>query len=637
MYSIPTTPNATILSSLSPEYLEMFSSATSGVGNTLSGLFDIQYRVWSVTLEETGIIDGGQPFPIGTYRHMDSLVVRNEVVLIEGAVADMMNGGLGYRNHTAPQNIPYGATWTEDLTWVEPVTECIDTNLTFHYFLDSELGSVANVTLIDNGGFVNLDPVYPNGTWHDRQNPDLRARAYKAAYINNIMSAIFLNVTFDPSQKQMNSSLGKMYGQGDQGSILFAPKLYTTQFAKIDGGYLSLNPGLYSDSDKNLPLWETITPDNFTEAATICQGWGGLDMANYTNTGVYCGYIYSTPQRTDGGDPLVFEPNKNYTQNLYVCATAIKQNVKTVAFLANSTTDITQLHVTNISDKVYADNASQPLWAIEHSNWTIIDDVAPAWGMVANHYENASGFDTLRAEQLWLPAIYEGYTSTLGPAMDSLAPLRIFQDALYSIYGGSGNANDDFSGASNIAMSRMWSQLSGSSESAAKMINLIWTELAAASTVGIKAVTADSSSRNSKENTRLATPYTQRISYTWAYAIPGFLVLLASAFILLSALFFALTSRFSIRVLRQLLNQTATGRVATNLLHPTTSDPSADTKAWANTAGKMSLSFAAVEKEKSGGTGLAATTASTAQSMAASFPGMGTKGGEYIMMKDNPH
>jgi hypothetical protein len=616
----------------------MFSSATSGVGNTLSGLFDIQYRVWSVTFEDTGIVDGGQPFAIGSYRHIDSLVVRNEVVLIEGAVADMMNGGLGFRNHTAPQNIPYGATWIEDLTWVEPVTECVDTNLTFQFFLSSENGEPENITLIDNGGFTNLDPVYPNGTWHDRQNPDLRARAYKAAYINNVLSAVVLNVTFDVHLQKMNSSLGKTFGQGDdRGLLLFSPKMYTTQFSKIDGGYLSLNLGIDDDSNKHLPLSATITSDNFTEAATICQGWGGLDIANYTNTGVYCGYIYGAPRRTDGGDPLVFEPNKNYTQNLYVCATGIKQNVKTVTFLANSTTDITQLHVTNISDKVYADNASQPLWAIEHSNWTIIDDVAPAWGMVANHYENnASGFDTLRAEQFWLPAIYEEPIATLGPTMDSLASLKIFQDVLYSVYGGTGNGNYEFSGSGNIAMNRLWLQLSGSSEGVGKIINLIWTELTASSAVGIKAVTADSSSSNSK-NTRMATPYTQRIGYTWAYAIPGLLVLLASAFILLSALFFALTSRFSIRVLRQLLNQTATGRVATNLLHPTTSDPGADTKAWANTAGKTTLSFAAVEKEKSGGTGLAATTASTAQSMAAPFPGMGSKGGEYIMMKDNPH
>ena len=43
----------------------------------------------------------------------------------------MVNGGIGFRNHTAPTGFSNGAEWVEDLTWVEPVTSCVDTNLTF--------------------------------------------------------------------------------------------------------------------------------------------------------------------------------------------------------------------------------------------------------------------------------------------------------------------------------------------------------------------------------------------------------------------------------------------------------------------------------------------------------------------------
>ncbi|CRG91612.1 Unconventional myosin-VIIa [Talaromyces islandicus] len=637
-YNIPTTPDAIINSSISSDYLEMFTSATSGTGNTLSGLFDVQYRVWSVSADDTGNVDGGKPYSIGTYRHMDTLVVRNEVVLIEGAVADMMNGGLGYRNHTVPSDIPYGAEWTEDLTWVEPATECVDTNLTFHFYLDTENGEPANVTLVDNGGFANLERKYPDGLWNDRQNPDLRARAYKAAWINNIMAAIFLNVTRPGELDQMNSTLNKTFGRGNLGSYTFTPALYTTQFTVIDGGYLSLGYGL--DTGPNTPISQTITTDNFTDASIICQGWGPADMANYTNTGVYCGYLYGTPQRSDGGDPLVFERSKNYTQNLYVCASAIQQNIKTVSFLANSSSDISQVHATSIAEKQYPNNDSQPLWAIEHSNWTLGDDVPPAWGMVADRYENTPGFDTLRAPQLWLPAIdgqYAALKAGLGPAMDSLAQLRVFQDALYAVYSSSsGSGSGTFSGAENMAMNRLWSQLSRTPGDAAKIINLVWTELAATSTVGIKAVVKDN---NESGAGRMARPYALKIGYEWAYAIPGFLVLLAVACISLAAFFFALTSRFSLGILRQLLNQTATGRVATNLLYPTGTDPGAETKTWADTAGKASLSFAAVEKEKSGQTQTAATTpVLPGQTMGAAFPGIagGSKQGEYILMKENP-
>ncbi|KAH8692249.1 hypothetical protein BGW36DRAFT_348467 [Talaromyces proteolyticus] len=626
-YEIPTTPDAIINTTIPSNYLEMFSSATSSPGTTLSGLFDIQYRVWSVSVDEKSNIDGGKPYATGTYRGMDNMILSNGVVLIEGVVADMTNGGVGYRNHTVPSNIPYGATWSEDLTWVEPITECVDTNLTIQFHLGSEDSEPSNVSLVDNGGFTNLAREYPEGLWNDRQNPDLRARAYKGAWINNALTAIYLNVTRPGDLNQMNSSIGQRFTRAGSG-LGFSPKLYSTQFGQIDGGYMTFDtPSLDATAT-------TITADNFTDASIICQGWGIGDLANYTNTGIYCGYLYGNPQ-SGASNPLVFEPMRVYTQNIYVCATALRQKVKTINFLANGTSDVSQLHVTSITDKVYTDNSSMPMWAIENSNWTI-EDVAPVWGMVDKRFENTTGFDTLRAEQFYLPATSNKAVSGLGSATDSLAQARAFQEALYSIYPYQGAGNNFFSGSDNLALSRVWSELSSSPITAATIIDLIWTQIVATATVGIKTVTTDSSNNNG----RSATPYVHGIAYHWPYAIPAFLVLVVLLGIMCLAFFVSLTSRFSLRILRQLLNQTATGRIATSLLYPTVADPAAATKTWAATAGKTPLMFAVVEKEKTGQEipGAASSHVITPSSTTnLSFPRVGAGNGDYIMMKENPN
>jgi hypothetical protein len=51
-------------------------------------------------------------------------------VLTARFVVDMGdNPVIGFRNHIILVALEYGGTWDEEVTWIEPVTRCADTNL----------------------------------------------------------------------------------------------------------------------------------------------------------------------------------------------------------------------------------------------------------------------------------------------------------------------------------------------------------------------------------------------------------------------------------------------------------------------------------------------------------------------------
>jgi hypothetical protein len=113
------------------------------------------------------------------------LILNNATQAVEGLVVDTQKGGIGFRNHTAPINLPHGATWSEDLLFVEPGTSCVNLNFTldFQVSVNDNASSIVDVVyLTDRGGFVNLNHTYPFYDRSDSQrNPDLPGKAYKVA------------------------------------------------------------------------------------------------------------------------------------------------------------------------------------------------------------------------------------------------------------------------------------------------------------------------------------------------------------------------------------------------------------------------------------------------------------------------
>ena len=146
---------------------------------------------------------------------------------MEGLVVDTINGGVGFRNHTIPPGFRYGATWEEDLLFIEPESVCVDTNVTIDYQITpapNSSASVTNLVLTDRGGFVNLNHTYPEANLTDTQkNPDLWTRAYKGAWMTNAYTMLYYNITnprngTTKSFSYVDSILGKTFPLANQGS-----------------------------------------------------------------------------------------------------------------------------------------------------------------------------------------------------------------------------------------------------------------------------------------------------------------------------------------------------------------------------------------------------------------------------------
>lgn len=203
-------------SSIPQKVIDVFQSGVRDLGETVSGPFDIQYRTYIKTTVDDRkrangpSVDNGTARTVGMYQPLSSLVLSDAILPVEGLVVDMKSGGIGFRNHSAPQFRPFGSTWSEDLLFVVPDTVCVDTNITLDFQIaatesEARLGrTMYKPELVDRGGYINLNTTCPFWTYEDPQvNPNLYFRAYRGAWLQNAFSMIYMNVT-----SKTNASLG---------------------------------------------------------------------------------------------------------------------------------------------------------------------------------------------------------------------------------------------------------------------------------------------------------------------------------------------------------------------------------------------------------------------------------------------
>jgi hypothetical protein len=175
---------------------DAFTSGIAENNRTISSVFDIQWRTYGKTTDND--IGLNQTYLVGSYRTMRSMILDDAIEPVEGLIVDTQNGAIGFRNHTVPPSSKYGATWSEDILFIQPETECVDTNLTLDFAipLNQYPSGVHNITLVDHGGFANFNKELPTYDYNDTQaNPSLQQRAFFAATYNNIFSMLYLNVT----------------------------------------------------------------------------------------------------------------------------------------------------------------------------------------------------------------------------------------------------------------------------------------------------------------------------------------------------------------------------------------------------------------------------------------------------------
>jgi hypothetical protein len=307
---------------------------SSGTGNsTVSNFFDIEWRQLSRRISST---HNNTVLTAGMYRQLNSVIMENRYKLVEGLIIDAKVGGIGFRNHTAPVGLSRGATWEEDILFIEPSTACVNTNLTLDFEITMQGGvtggNTAYLMLTDRGGFSQMNTTLATLEPGDGQtNPDLQQRAYKAAWVNNAFTMLYLNVTNERDKPEpgmepfsyMNSTVGKEFPMPMPDDDM--DRLEGLRLSMVYGNYLRLNMKTAGVT----PVANYSSPSNITEAdfdtiAYVCGGTAPTDRANISNIYVACGLLRGAPHRTDGGNPLLFESGSKWSSPLHSCASALR-------------------------------------------------------------------------------------------------------------------------------------------------------------------------------------------------------------------------------------------------------------------------------------------------------------------------
>ncbi|KAL3441667.1 hypothetical protein BJX65DRAFT_299571 [Aspergillus insuetus] len=532
------------------------------IPDSISSIFDIQWRLWTLTrLSERNRSNFTmpthpsyyEPYPIGIYRQISTIVLEDGYTLIEGLVIDTKRGGAGFRNHSALPLTTYGSTWSEDLLFIQPVSACVDTNLALDYAItDHEsynLGtSITPMTLTDRGGFSRLNTTYP--TWDIAEQP-----ATLGAKLN------ISNVTLGTEPIQHLRLRDSSVVPGAEVFPITRNRAGSCSINISNPAAISPNGfGCYVNNDTDLP------EDGTFEAAPrmirdVCEG-GEFERSRGTlgNIATYCTLILGASQRSDSGSddennnwPL-HTPNSAWSIPMYSCAMAVEATIKTVTFSFHTTDDLTGLSVLNITDKDYDTDAEYPLWAVEILSvdmgrfW-----MRPLWGLVSR--EAAANFSTEQLKTVQKPSFLLPRSSML-PRGSSVVPQDTqnlpgveFPNAGMA-YGKSGLM--DYTGEGNLALSRRWNMLSRSADSMARVMNLVWTDYVSNAVVGTKGSPQESGAA---------------IQYHLAYAIPAVVMLAILALTSFLALVAFLLGRATVSKMKRYLNATSAGRIMVSVLH----------------------------------------------------------------------
>ncbi|KAK4163896.1 hypothetical protein QBC43DRAFT_370377 [Cladorrhinum sp. PSN259] len=584
-------------SQVSDNVVELFSSGTKGARTTVSNFFDIEWRQLTWYTDTSGkaddpIYDNGTARSAGRFQQIDTTVLKNEYKVVEGLIVDAKSGGVGFRNHTIPAELPLGAEWTEDILFIEPQTECVSNNLTIEFTLTSKYGSNStsseqtgyrDLVLIDRGGFSQMNRTYPEANYNrenSQNDPELGKRAYKAAWLSNVYTALVYNVTNSAhhpnhtrSWAYMTSSLNKKFPLVTSNSVGALTRL---SISDQMGNYL---PRLDLDNKDIFPNPEGLTMTNFSSIDLLCEGAGGRDLANYTNIYTGCLQMRGAPVRVDGGYEGSFEAGSKWSAPIHTCATAMKASIKTVRFQTTGPgTNLSVLTVTQIDPKRYSSPDKFPIWGIENTKH-FLKDVVPIWGIISKAYEDYPSVKALKQPSIYLP----GFGGDISSSMSSmgmyvnLPALQFPVAALQAVSTASSSSSSslvtiaDYSGAGSMSMLRRWRELSKNAETAAQIINLIWTDISASAVAGSKGVLGHRNMGSPEGGERVdvrVRPMRRKVGYHLAFAVPALILAAIALFVSVAAGVIACFKGGRISDVHRVLRQSSTGRLVTALAGP---------------------------------------------------------------------
>ena len=470
---------------------------------------------------------------------------------------------------------------------ITPETSCTNGNISLHFSVSNKnYYTTGNGSIRDDGGFSMLGTAPPLPDWENMGPagyrdvgpiPDLQRRSYVAAWWNNKFIAKDLNVTISSPGMSWKSELD-YYGKfASPSSINVSP---------IDGEFLE---SIQYNKNSNLSEY-------FQYYGVRCSGYSDDDNSTSSKAYSKCGYLYGSPQPSQPGQSYRYDLGSDWDQTLYTCASAVKASVMEVTFEINGTESLAALQVVDIQPKQYT-NSTMPLWGVEKvdGNEFMIEDIYLAWGLISEAYADHPNLTTYRQPSIYLPAAKRG--TALNHLYDSFAAGSAFTAAWESVYTQAAALTGlgigyipSYSGETNYGLTLKWRELSKTPEGAARILNLIWTDLAAFSVIGTRTGFENDDSIGNltvpQSTTSLGTRAVHRlrrnIVYTDIfYAIPAVVVGGTFALGLLAALLMACFQRDSWRTLNHYMNHTSMGRTATRMMeNPAVANICARTSVW---------------------------------------------------------
>lgn len=464
--------------------------------STPYGPFSMQFRKFYSSLNETYTALNG------VLVNLQSFIGRSDIFAIEGLIVDLRDTpGIGFWNHTIP-NLHAGGSWSEDVLWLEPVSSCVNTNISIDYELeylptDPHLGF--NYT--DRGGLASVPPET------SVQGQDFSTHDYAQNVAREFirLTLLFNNLT------RNDSYVGKTFAPADH-------TLYDLGASEISS--TPVFPLFFRGSN-------TINVDNHD----LCPDF----LPNNTLFKFTCSILLGIPKRLDGGDTRVKE-DSYWTQPIYICAATTRARIQMIDFSFNGTE--ISLNRLSISRK----SVDTPiLWAMEKVN-AKMGQASPLWGPVDDSYENDPAFSTFRSDVFYVPdsgsegGFYPYWTPSALPSnlwiklgtsyLNSEIDHYAFFDRWQSVV-----EKDPINGPSH-------------------MLNLRWTEFIANNLVGNHTATTVSAIRN-----------VPSVDFDLRYGIPIFLLILIWIPTLLVTVILIILGKIKLSHIRITLNQTSVGRI----------------------------------------------------------------------------
>jgi hypothetical protein len=583
--------------------VQIFQSGLAEQSETVSSIFDIQWRSYNTQQDQD--VNNDSTVLVGGYRQLTTLILDDAIEAVEGLIVDTISGGIGFRNHTIPSGIPLGVTWTEDLLFIEPETQCVNTNLTLDFSLGGGnstfiVGEITDLVITDRGGFVSLDHTYPH---YDHTKPELNAdlagRAYKAAWLFNVYIASIFNVTRPNlgALGYLNSHVGKSFPL--QGTVF--PSVDALSASTFEGSYVNLFDLTLTNSTPGPSNPFQITEANFSTITTLCQGEGELDLANISNIAIGCGVLYGAPRREDGTPSLIFTPGSQWTLPMYTCATGVKASVKEVSFRYNGTDGLKSLAPFSIQEQT---NPSNPVtWGVENTAMMLADG-SPLWGLVSASTQTSPELSVVQSPYLYLPGDVSIATLPTAGTLQNLPGVEFYSDALNTIFqldslGSLWIGLADYTGKTNLGIYAKWQNLSRTAGGAANILNLIWTDIAANAVVGTKSWLPSPSltdlQKRQDQSSQVAqvpvTVYSSRIQYNWLFAIPALVAVAISGLIGLTTLALMVVGHARPSKMKRYLNALSPGRILATFVYPNECDQQVATTTWLQTVGSKKIAL----------------------------------------------